>query len=257
MSTNDAANSQHLQELEDENKELKSTIAGLQRFIRQTMGSYVTPEVANEILAQDGTIGIDGERRVVTMLFTDLRDSTALSEQMAASDYIRLLNHYFWEMIRIINSWQGNILDFVGDAIVVVFGAPKENPDSAHDALYSAVAMQRRMTAINEWNAEQGYPAIQMGIGVHTGEAIVGTIGSEVRMKYDMIGRNVNLASRIEGFSKGGQILASTQVVEAAGDCVVEREEGAMWVSPKGIAGDVLVHDVIGINQLRIPEWWD
>ncbi len=259
MSTNVPTNSERLSQLEKENDELRNSIMELKRFVKQTMGSYVTPEVANQILEHNDTIGIDGERRLVTMLFTDLRDSTALSEQMEATDYIRLLNHYFWCMIQIVNSWQGNILDFVGDALVVVFGAPKENPDAARDALYSAVAMQRRMEAVNEWNAAQGYPSIQMGIGVHTGEAIVGTIGSKVRMKYDMIGRNVNLASRIEGFSKGGQILASTQTMEAAranGDLILEREEGSMWVSPKGIASDVLVHDVIGVNRLHIPEWW-
>lgn len=244
---------ERLANLEEENRRLRAENQRMEAFIRQTMGSYVTSEVAEEILSKKSAISIDGERRRVTMLFTDLRNSTELSERMSATDYIRLLNHYFWDMILIADSWRGNILDFVGDAIVVVFGAPKENEDSARDAMYSAVAMQRRMVAINEWNEEQGYPSIQMGIGIHTGDAIVGTIGSQTRMKYDMIGRNVNLASRIEGFAKGGQILASTDAVEAAGGCVVEREEGAMWVSPKGIHDDILVHDIVGVNNLRIP----
>lgn len=245
-----------LEQLEKENAELRKRLESREQYIRQTMGSYMTAEVAEEILSRQDVLAVDGERRKVTMLFTDIRRSTELSEAMDAADYIKLLNHYLREMIRIINSWQGNILEFVGDAIVAVYGAPKQNDEAATDAIYSAVGMQRRMEAVNRWNVEQGYPTISMGVGIHTGEAILGTIGSAVRMKYDMIGRNVNLASRIEGFTQGGQILVSSQTFEEAGEGLVEREEGSMWVSPKGIHDKILVHDVIGINSLRIPQWW-
>ncbi|MDO4806358.1 MAG: adenylate/guanylate cyclase domain-containing protein [Coriobacteriales bacterium] len=240
--------------LQEENERLRASVESLQSFIRTRMGPYVTYEVLDEIMSQQGGGAIEGERREVTMLFTDIRRSTELSERMTATDYIRLLNHYLSDMIDIIDAWQGNILGFVGDAIVAVFGAPKPNEEAAFQAVGSAVAMQRRMKAVNAWNREQGYPAIQMGIGIHTGEAILGCVGSQTRMKYDMIGRNVNLASRIEGFTKGGQILVSSETLEAAGDMVVERPEGAMWVSPKGIQCEVLVHDVIGFGKLRIPE---
>ena len=252
MSTNVPTNSERLSQLEKENDELRNSIMELKRFVKQTMGSYVTPEVANQILEQNDTIGIDGERRLVTMLFTDLRDSTALSEQMEATDYIRLLNHYFWCMIQIVNSWQGNILDFVGDALVVVFGAPKENPDAARDALYSAGGS---VSVVYDWQVswERIYYIVDAYAG-GTGFYVSPFGGRESEARC-----LVNLASRIEGFSKGGQILASTQTMEAAranGDLILEREEGSMWVSPKGIASDVLVHDVIGVNRLHIPEWW-
>ena len=92
-----------------------------------------------------------------------------------------------------------------------------------------------------------------MGIGIHTGEAIVGCIGSEARMKYDVIGRNMNLAARVEGFTKGGQILVTDETLLAAGDEVVVRENGAMLVHPKGVHDEIRVHDVIGIGRLRIP----
>lgn len=240
--------------LEEENGQLRLSVNSLQSFIKNRMGPYVTYEVLEEIMRQSGDAAIEGERRVVTMLFTDIRRSTELSERMDAVDYIRLLNHYLGDMIDIIDAWQGNILGFVGDAIVAVFGAPRQNDEAATQAVGSAVAMQRRMLAVNEWNRKQGYPPIQMGIGIHTGEAILGCVGSQTRMKYDMIGRNVNLASRIEGFTKGGQILVSSQTLEAAGDRVVQNPEGSMWVSPKGIQGKVLVHDVIGFGRLRVPE---
>jgi adenylate cyclase len=109
------------------------------------------------------------------------------------------------------------------------------------------------MTKVNEWNQAEGYPSIQMGIGIHTGDAIVGCIGSETRMKYDVIGRNMNLASRAEGFTKGGQILVTDETLAAAGEDVHENLSGMLHVSPKGIANFVNLHDVIGIGNLRIP----
>ena len=247
---------ERLAQLEEENERLRQDLRSKDVLIRRIIESYVTAEVAEEIAMHGGELAVEGERRVVTMLFSDLRRSTELSELMDAADYIRLLNHYLDDMITIIDSWQGNILSFVGDAIAVVFGAPRENESAALNAIYSAVAMQRRMVAINKWNASKGFPQIQMGIGIHTGEAIMGSIGSQVRMKYDMIGRNVNLTARIEGFTGGGQILASTEALEAAGDLVIERDEGSILVRPKGIHEEILLHDVIGVGGLRIPEWW-
>lgn len=243
-----------LRTLEEENRRLRETLSQREEFIRRTFGRYLTDEVLEEILEHRDHLTIGGERRTVTIMFTDLRRSTQLSEQMSAVDFIRMLNHYLEEMIEIINAWQGNILEFVGDAIVVVFGAPRPNEDAARDALACAVAMQRRMPAVNEWNRQQGYPELAMGIGIHTGEAILGNIGSQTRTKYDMIGRNVNLASRIEGFTRGGQILASTEALTAGGELVREREEGAMWVKPKGIQEEILIHDVVGFGSQRIPE---
>jgi adenylate cyclase len=242
-----------IDELERENARLRETISTYDRTVRSTVSPYVTDEVYHEIWnGQTGEM-IVGERRVVTMMFTDLRGSTELSETLSPTDFMSLLNHYLGDMIEIINAWEGNILSFVGDAIVVVFGAPRPNDQAARQAVASAVSMQRRMPYINKWGANRGYPALSMGIGIHTGEAILGNVGSEVRMKYDMIGRNVNLAARIEGFTRGGQILVSTETLEAAGDGVRENVEGACWVRPKGIRDPVLVHDIVGMGKRLIP----
>ena len=237
---------------EAENAQLRETLEQRDKFIRSTFGSFLTDEVLDEILAETDGVRIGGERRTVSILFSDLRDSTALSEQMAPVDFIRMLNHYLSEMIEIINAWQGNILDFVGDAIVVVFGAPRENSLSARDAVACAVAMQRRMGVVNAWNREQGYPEITMGIGLHTGDAILGIIGSETRMKYDMIGRNVNLASRVQGCTAGGQILATDELLDAAGEGVLVNEAGTMYVTPKGIQGQIRLHDIVGYCSQRL-----
>ena len=242
-----------VEELERENARLRETISAYDRTVRSTVSPYVTDEVYHEIWnGQTGEM-IVGERRVVTMMFTDLRGSTELSETLSPTDFMSLLNHYLGDMIEIINAWEGNILSFEGDAIVVVFGAPRPNDQAARQAVASAVSMQRRMPFINDWGAKRGYPPISMGIGIHTGEAILGNVGSKVRMKYDMIGRNVNLAARIEGFTRGGQILVSTETLEAAGDGVRENVEGACWVRPKGIRDPVLVHDIVGMGKRLIP----
>ena len=238
--------------LEAENAQLRETLEQRDKFIRGTFGSFLTDEVLDEILAETDGVRIGGERRTVSILFSDLRHSTQLSEQMDPADFIRMLNHYLGEMIEIINAWQGNILEFVGDAIVVVFGAPRENSLSARDAVACAVAMQRRMGVVNAWNREQGYPEIAMGIGLHTGDAILGIIGSETRMKYDMIGRNVNLASRVQGYTEGGQIFATDELLDAAGDGVLVNEAGTMYVTPKGIQGQIRLHDIVGYCSQRL-----
>lgn len=238
--------------LEAENTKLKETLHQYETSFKETMGRFLTDEVRDEILAHKDERAISGERREVTILFSDIRHSTELSEAMEPGDFIRMLNHYLEEMIEIINAWQGNILGFAGDGISAVFGAPKENEEAARDAVACAVAMQKRMDKVNQWNQEQGFPKIQVGIGIHTGDAILGTIGSQTRMKYDMIGRNVNLASRVEGFTKGGQILVTTETLNAAGDMVVSNPSGAMMVKPKGIHEEVLVHDIVGFGAMRL-----
>jgi len=243
---------EHIAQLEQEVADLKNIIADNEARYRLTMGRYVTTEVMERLLSSsDATIA--GERREITMMFTDLRDSTELAESMAPEAYFDLLNHYLEDMIFILDSWQGTILEFAGDSIVCVFGAPEEDPEAARSAVFSAVAMQRRMVKVNEWNRSQGYPSIRMGIGIHTGEATVGCIGSEARMKYDVIGRNMNLASRVQGFTRGGQILVTDATLAAAGDAAVVRESGAMLVRPKGMQDEVRLNEVIGMGTLRVP----
>ena len=250
-----AEESRRIRELEEENAALKARLHERDEAMRRTLASYLSDEVLEEVLEKDRSVRIGGERRVVTMMFTDIRRSTQLSESMNATDFIDMLNHYLEEMIEIVNAWQGNILSFVGDAIVTVFGAPRPNDDAARDAVACAVAMQRRMPMVNAWNAERGYPELSMGVGIHTGEAILGNIGSQTRAKYDMIGRNVNLASRIEGFTGDDEILISTETLEAAGDQVILNPAGERWVRPKGIQTDILLHQVTGYGSRMIhPE---
>ncbi|MCR4706808.1 MAG: adenylate/guanylate cyclase domain-containing protein [Clostridiales bacterium] len=244
---------EELSALREENRALRENLAARELFIRSALGRFLTNEVLEALMREKETLSIAGELRYVTMLFSDIRGSTDLSERMAPMDFIRMLNHYLEEMIEIVNAWRGNILEFVGDAIVAVYGAPRENADAAEEAVACAVAMQRRMEAVNEWNRSQGYPIIGVGIGIHTGEAVLGTIGSATRAKYDMIGRNVNLAERIESLSGGGQILVSTETLSSAGDRVRINPAGERCFLPKGIHKEILVHDVIGYGNSLTP----
>ena len=244
--------SEEIRALREENERLQKMLRDRDALIHNTFGRYLTDEVLEKILADKDSLKIGGERRVVSMMFTDLVGSTQLSEEIDPLSFLRMLNHYYEEMIEIINAWQGNILEFVGDAIVAVFGAPRQNEFSSRDAVACAVAMQRRMKVVNKWNREQGYPELSMGIGLHTGEAILGNIGSQTRMKYDMIGRNVNLASRVQSFSEGGQILATKELLQAAGEGVLINEAGTRSVRPKGIQGEILLYDVTGYGKHRL-----
>jgi len=244
---------QRLQELEEENIVLKRQFPKMNDKIFQDIESYFTNEVLEDLLLTKDGLRIGGERKKVTILFSDIRRSTEISELLDAADFIRMLNHYLEDMIEIINAWQGNILDFVGDSIIVVFGAPRPNESSARDAVACAVAMQRRMKSVNDWNLIRGYPRISMGIGIHTGEAILGNIGSETRRKYDMIGRNVNLASRIQSYTNGGQILITTETLNEAGEQVLENKAGSLIVTPRGIHGDIQLHDIIGFEEKYLP----
>ncbi len=219
-------------------------------YIRRTFGRFLTDDVIRKILESGGDI--EGRKKKVAMMFTDIRGSTELSESMDAADFIKMLNHYLAEMILIIDSWQGNILEFEGDAIVVVWGAPVDNEAAGWQAASCAVALQNRMEEVNRWNREQGYPSISMGIGIHTGEAILGNVGSDIRTKYDMIGRNVNLTARIQSYAKGGQILVSEELKEELKEEIQIDESGTVTVQPKGIKEEVSLYDMTGCGNLRL-----
>ena len=135
---------------------------------------------------------------------------------------------------------------------MVVFGAPNDIDASAWQAASCAIALQNRMDKVNEWNREHGYPDIQMGIGLHIGDAILGNIGSNIRTKYDMIGRNVNLTARIQSYALGGQILISEEFREEIKDTVRIDAGNTLRVKPKGIKEDVDLYDMTGCGRLEL-----
>lgn len=218
------------------------------QFIQNLFGKYLSDDIVEQILKK-GENQIGGTKREVTILFTDLRGFTTISESMQAEKLIQMLNHYLEEMIEIIQKWNGTILEFIGDAIVVVFGAPMQQEHTAADAVSCAVEMQNAMDRVNQYNGSKEFPELSMGIGIHHGTVVVGTIGSEKKMKYDMIGRNVNLASRIESCSVGGQILISDTVRrEIAGRVKIGEEKETQL---KGISKRVAIYEVLAMDQVK------
>ena len=168
--------------------------------IRETFGRYVSPEVRDEILA--GRISGAGALREVTILFADLRDFTPWVEASPPAEVVADLNAYFGEMDAAIRAHGGLVLQFIGDEIEAVFGAPLDNPRHADAALAAARAMSQRLQAWNAARQAAGKPPLRHGIGIHTGTVIAGNIGSSERLSYALVGDAVNLASRIQALNK-------------------------------------------------------
>ena len=209
-------------------------------------GRYVTDEVADVILASPDAIALGGERREITLLMTDLRGFSELASTLAPEAIVAVLNRYLGVMTTVVVEHGGTIDEIIGDAIFVLFGAPVRAKGHADRAVACAIAMQRAMPGVNAWNAERGHPALEMGIGVHTGEVILGTIGSEKRSKYGVVGTNVNLVSRIESYAVGGQVLASQATIERL--TAEPSIDAVITVEPKGARGSVTLHDVTGLG---------
>ncbi|MCP4406128.1 MAG: response regulator [bacterium] len=216
------------------------------RFIRKTFGRYLSDDIVNTILESPNGLSLGGEKRVVTIMMTDLRGFTSIGERLAAESVVRMLNIYLESMTEIIFRYQGTIDEFIGDAILAIFGAPILRDDDAQRAVACAVDMQLAIQEVNAKNREAGYPDVEMGIGINTGELVVGNVGSSKRTKYGVVGRHVNLTSRIESYTVGGQILISESTLKACSGIV--RVDGQEEVMPKGVIEPIVIYDVGGIG---------
>jgi len=237
-----------MQRISQLNKQLEAR----NEFIRKTFGRYLSDEIVRELLENEQGLEIGGKRQEASILFSDLRGFTSLSERMAPQELIAMLNAYLAEMIEVVAAWRGTILEFIGDAIVAVFGAPRESETRDYDAAACAIEMQRRMVRVNERNQERGWPCLAMGIGLHSGEVVLGNIGSELKTKYDIIGRNVNLASRIAACSNGGQVLASGSIRERLGGALGVK--GSFRRGLKGMDQEVEIFEIVSLGGRCLPE---
>ena len=216
------------------------------RFIRQVFGRYLSDELVESLLERPDRLRLGGERRHVTMVMADLRGFTAATETMPPEDVVRLLNHHLGTMTDVILEHKGTVDELIGDAALAVFGMPAPRPDDAWRAVLCAVRMQQAITWVDAQNEAAGLPLLEMGIGVHTGDVVVGNIGSSRRQKHSVVGSHVNLVSRIEACAVGGQILISDATLEAIGRerLVLGR---TLEIEVKGVRGTVRVHDVLGL----------
>ena len=235
------------QQLKESRAQLVSLNQQLERrnqFIRETFGRYTSDDIVEVLLDMPEGLKLGGEKRQVALLMSDLRGFTALAERLEATQVVALLNHYLSGMIEIIQRRGGTIDDIIGDAILVVFGAPVAMPDAAQRAACCALEMQKAMQEVNEYSFQKGWPEIEMGIALHSGETVVGNIGSTKRSKFGVIGQPVNLTARIESFTIGGQVLVSPALMHAADHGLILGEE--VKVHGKGMQKALRCRELLG-----------
>jgi adenylate cyclase len=213
----------------------------LRSFLR-----FAPQQLVQEVVLGGKELMLGGDRREVTLLFSDLRNFTHFAEQTRPEDVVQILNAHFDAMVRIISDHGGYVVDFLGDSLFAVFGAPQKEPGQAFLAVKCALTMQLVRQRMNtELSAH--LPRLEMGIGINSGSCVVGNMGSQVRIKYGVVGHAVNLAARIETFTVGGQILLS----EASRQLVAERivVSGPFQAYGKGVEGAIQLWEVRGLRD--------
>ena len=216
-------------------------------FIRDTFGRYLSSEVVEELLDSPEGLKMSGENREVTFLVSDLRGFTSLTSRLTPHAVIEIMNRYFEYMVKIIARYRGTVSEFMGDGILAFFGAPLYADDDPERAVACAIEMQNALVAVNAEQRRLKQPELEMGIGIDTGEVVVGNIGSEQRASYGAVGTPINAAYRIESFTVGGQVLISpTTHDRVQSDLTII---GTKEVKFKGLDQAVCLYDVGGIDD--------
>lgn len=215
-------------------------------FIRSTFGRFLSNEIVEELLGSPDGLKMSGEIREVTFLVSDLRGFTSLAARLSPVDVVQVLNNYFERMVAVIMKHRGTVDELQGDGMLVFFGAPIRAGDDAQRAVACAIEMQRIMPEINELNLTKGLPCLSMGIGIATGEVVVGNIGSEKRTKYGAVGSSINTAYRIESYTVAGQVLIDTPTYEKVQSFVHVRD--TIHASFKGNQCPTTLYDVAAIG---------
>ena len=181
------------------------------RHLKKAFSSYVSPDLVKQIEKDPDKLVLGGEQRELTILFSDIRGFTTVSESLAPQELVRLLNEYLSPMTRIVLEERGTLDKFIGDAVMALFNAPLDVPEHADHACSAAVRMLERLKELNVGFAARGMHTLDIGVGINTGPAVVGNMGADIRFDYTAIGDSVNLASRLEGLNKyyGSHILIS------------------------------------------------
>ncbi|HYL97361.1 MAG TPA: adenylate/guanylate cyclase domain-containing protein, partial [Blastocatellia bacterium] len=210
---------------------------------RAAYSRFMPRHVVNEILTHPDSISLGGTNQIVTMLFSDIRGFTSMSEGLSPETVVLLLNKYFAEMTPIVFTYQGMLDKYIGDGLMALFGVPYQSDNPAGRAVQAAIAMQTAMAKLNQDLSQAGLPDIAIGIGINTGNVTVGYIGSDQRTDYTAIGDAVNLAARLEKQAGPGQILISRSTFEVLKESVPTKLFGEIKV--KGKKESVQVYEVL------------
>jgi len=216
------------------------------RKVKRLFGRYVSKDVYRQLMDDPSLAQLGGQRREMTVLFSDIRGFTTVTEQGAPEEIVRMLNEYFTRMVDIVFAHEGTIDKFVGDMVMALFGAPLDDEDHARHAVDAALAMIGALDVLNARWSSEGRPPLDIGIGINTGPMIAGNIGSEAIMSYTVIGDAVNLGSRLESLNKqfGTRIIISDATRERIGPSYVVRSLGDVVV--KGKTKPVAIFEVTG-----------
>ena len=233
------------EKLLDNLTEEREKLAEMTAVLKKMFGRYLSTQVMTSLIENPSALELGGERRKVTIMMSDLRGFTAMSERLEPEQVVTLLNTYFEVMVEIIFKYHATINEFSGDGLLVIFGAPQEMRDRAQRAVACSIEMQNAMDEVNRRNRVQNLPELEMGIGLNDTEVIVGNIGSSRQSKYAVVGSGVNLTSRIESYTIGGQILVSESVRRESGNIL--RIESQRDVMPKGAQTPIRIYQVGGI----------
>ncbi|HTX60519.1 MAG TPA: adenylate/guanylate cyclase domain-containing protein [Verrucomicrobiae bacterium] len=219
------------------------------RMVTNLFGMHVSPAIVSDILKQDdpsGALALHGKRVKATIFYSDIRGFTSMSETMTPEEIYGQLNEYFEEMCAIIFQYGGYVDKFIGDCVMAVFSAPYQTPDDARNAVISAVKQQEKILEMAErWKA-QGKKQFTVGMGVNTGDVVMGNLGASSRMNYTVIGDNVNVAARLYNVAKGGEIIISETTYAECKD-IVEVDE-LEPVSVKGKVAPIKIYNVKGLK---------
>ena len=217
-----------------------------EKRMKTTLYRYMTPSVADRVMALGEDVLMVGERKDVTVLFSDIRGYTTLTEALEASDVVSMLNEYFETMVESVFHCEGTLDKFIGDALMAVFGAPLPLSNHAWSGVKSALDMRRRLVIFNQERQKKGQPELRIGIGLSSGEVVSGNIGSQRKMDYTVIGDGVNLSARLESITKqyGCDIVLSEHTYELCQDKVWVRELDLIRV--KGKLEPVKIYELIG-----------
>jgi adenylate cyclase len=240
-------------EIEGLTHDFNEMVKGLEERdrLKETFGRYMTRQIADHLMKSEQ--GLGGELVPVTVLFSDIRSFTSISENMDPRELLDFLNEYLSGMVESVLQHHGVVDKFIGDAIMAVFGAPVPEPEDPLHAVCAALAMRETLAKINEGFLARGLPEIRTGIGLHSGQVVAGNMGHSERMEYTVIGDTVNLASRLEGLTKelGCDIVVSEDLyVQVKSDVVVEP---LRKIKVKGRDQEVMVYRLIGLSKDVTP----
>lgn len=214
--------------------------------IKSTFARYVSDQVAERILREEDSLDLAGELRKVTVLFLDIRGFTSLAEYLHPREVVALLNDYYEIIVEIIFTNEGTVNKFIGDSIMAIYGAPSYIDYPELRGVVTAVTIQKAIGEFNWQRMQEGKPVVNFGIGVHSGEAIAGNIGSARRVEYTVIGRDVNLAQRIEAATREGQVLVSEPTYKKVAGLVEVQSKEPVFM--KGILEPIPLYEVTGMK---------